>query len=61
MKAEGCIKWGIIIAVLSIVSMIIGVVGGGDFNITSLLLNLLLPGLYAYGAVQMKGEVSTGA
>ena len=60
MKSEGCIKWGIIIAVLSIVSMIIGVVGGGDFNITSLLLNLLLPGLYAYGAVQMKGEVGTG-
>lgn len=57
-KAAGCVKWGIIIAVLSIVSMIIGVVGGGDFSVISFVLNLLLPGLYAYGATQMKNEVN---
>ena len=51
-KAASCIKWGIII------SMIIGLVGGGTFSITSLVLNLLLPGLYVYGAMQMKGAVS---
>ena len=45
-KAASCIKWGIII------------VGGGTFSITSLVLNLLLPGLYVYGAMQMKGAVS---
>ena len=49
---------GIIIAVLSIVSMIIGLIGGGEFSITSLVLNLLLPVLYVYGALQMKGSIS---
>ena len=38
-----------------IISIIIGLVGGGQFSITSLVLNLLLPGLYVYGAMQMKG------
>ena len=57
-KAASCIKWGIIIAILAIISMIIGLVGGGTFSITSLVLNLLLPGLYVYGAMQMKGAVS---
>lgn len=53
-KAAACIKWGVIIAVLSIISMIIGLAAGGDFSITSLILNLLVPGLYIYGAIQMK-------
>ena len=53
-KAASCVKWGIFIAILSIISMIIGLVGGGSFSITSLVLNLLLPGAYAYGAWQMK-------
>ena len=48
-KAASCIKWGIIIAILTM--------GGGTFSITSLVLNLLLPGLYVYGAMQMKGAV----
>ena len=54
-KAASCVKWGIIIAILAIISIIIGLVGGGQFSITSLVLNLLLPGLYVYGAMQMKG------
>lgn len=57
-KAASCIKWGIIIAVLSIISMIIGLIGGGEFNIVSLVLNLLLPGLYIFSAVQMKGSTN---
>lgn len=57
-KAASCIKWGIVISVLSIVSMILGVVGGSDFSITSLVLNLLLPGLYVFGAIQMKDGVN---
>lgn len=57
-KAASCVKWGIIIAILPIISIIIGLVGGGQFSITSLVLNLLLPGLYVYGAMQMKGAVS---
>jgi len=51
---NACIKWGVIIAVLSIISMIIGLVAGGAFSITSLIVNLLVPGLYIYGAIQMK-------
>ena len=35
----------------------LGVVGGGEFSITSLILNLLLPGAYVYGAMQMKGNI----
>ena len=57
-KAASCIKWGIIIAVLSIISMIIGLIGGGEFSIVSLVLNLLLPGLYIFSAVQMKGSTN---
>lgn len=55
-KAASCIKWGVIIAVLTLISMIIGFVSEGSFNITNLVLNLLLPGLYVYGAVQMKND-----
>ena len=56
-KAASCIKWGIVIAILAIISIIIGIVGGGKFSITSLVLNLLLPGLYIYGAMQMKNAI----
>ena len=57
-KAASCIKWGLIIAGLSICSMIIGLVAGGEFNIISLVLNLLLPGFYVYGAIQLKNNVA---
>ena len=60
-KAAACVKWGIIIAVLSIISTILGAVAGSEFNATtivSLLLNLVLPGLYSYGALQMKNEAN---
>ena len=57
-KAASCIKWGLIIAGLSICSMIIGLVAGGEFNIISLVLNLLLPGFYVYGAMQLKNNVN---
>lgn len=56
-KAASCIKWGAVIAGMSVVSMMIGFIGGGEFSLTSLLLNLLLPGLYAYGAAQIKDSM----
>ena len=34
--------------------MVIGLLGGGDFSITNLALNLLVPGLYIFGALQKK-------
>ena len=51
-KAASCVKWGIVIAVLTVISIVLGLVGGGEFSITNLVLNLLLPGLYVYGALQ---------
>lgn len=56
--AGKCVTWGIVIAALSIISMVIGLIGGGDFNITNLVLNLLVPGLYVYGALKTKPNVN---
>ncbi len=53
-KAAACVKWGVIVAALSVISMIVGLIGGSDFSIVNLLLNLILPALYVYGAIQMK-------
>ena len=53
-KAASCIKWGVIVAVLTVISMIIGLIGGGEFNLINIVLNLLVPGLYIYGAMQLK-------
>ena len=44
-------------SLVSIISMVIGLIGGGKFSITNLVLNLLVPGLYIYGAMQMKMPV----
>lgn len=49
-KAVVCIGWGIAVAALSIVSMILNSVGGGDFSATSLVTSLALPILYIIGA-----------
>ena len=57
-KAAACVEWGIVIGILYIASMVIGLIGGGQFSIINLVLNLLLPGLYSYGAVQMKNNVN---
>ena len=57
-KAASCVKWGIVIAVLTVISIVLGLVGGGEFSITNLVLNLLLPGLYVYGALQVKAGAS---
>lgn len=56
--AGKCVTWGIVIAILSIISMVIGLIGGGDFSITNLALNLLVPGLYIYGALKTKSNVN---
>lgn len=53
-KAKTCICWGVIVAVLSILGVVLSVVGGGSFSIISLLLGLALPVLYIIGAVRNK-------
>lgn len=55
-QAASCVKWGIFIAGIHIGSMLTGFVAGGEFNITGLVFNLLLPGLYAYGAMQVRDD-----
>ena len=57
-KAASCVKWGIVIAVLTVISIVLGLVGGGEFSITNLVLNLLLPSLYVYSAIQVKAGAS---
>lgn len=55
-KAAACVKWGIIIAALSIISTIVNLIGGGDFSVVSLILNLILPVLYVVAALQVKSS-----
>ena len=53
-NADKCVVWGGIIAGITVVSTIINLVGGGNVSITSILLSLVVPGLYIYGAMQVK-------
>ena len=41
-----------------VISTIIGIIGGSQFSIVNLVLNMLLPGLYSYGAMQLKKSVN---
>ena len=51
-KAPACVKLGIVICVLSIVSNIMTVVGGGEFSISNLITSLIVPGLYTFSAAK---------
>ena len=57
-KAASCVKWGIFIVVLYIASTVIGFIGGSEFSIINLVLNMLLPALYIFGASQLKSNVN---
>ena len=54
--AGKCVIWGIIVAVLTIISIILSVAGGSEVNIVNIVLNLVVPALYIFGAVQMKNS-----
>lgn len=47
-------RWGIIVAVLCVVGTILNSVGGGSFNVASLITGLVLPVLYIIGAYKNK-------
>ena len=53
-KAGECVILGIAIVALSMISMVVSVKGGGEFNIINLVVNLLVPVLYILGAVKTK-------
>lgn len=50
-KAGKLIAWGVIVAVFSILSMVMNLVNGGEFNGVNLLTGAAVPALYIYGAV----------
>ena len=53
-KAGACIGWGVVVAVMSVLSNILNVVAGGSLSVPSLLLGLVLPVLYIIGAAMNK-------
>lgn len=53
-KANTCLMWGIIVVACSVLSTIISVVGGGEFNVFSFIIGLILPALYIVGAAKNK-------
>ena len=53
-NADKCVVWGIIVAAIIVVSTAINLLNGGEFSITNILLNLVVPVLYVYGAAQVK-------
>lgn len=50
-KAGKLIAWGVIVAAFSILSMLMNLVNGGEFNGVNLLTGVAVPALYIYGAV----------
>lgn len=53
-KAQSSIIYGVIIAILSFVSLGISLSAGGEFNSLSLFTSLLVPLLYIYGLIQLR-------
>ena len=53
-KANSCMVWGIIVAVLSVLGQVVNVIAGGDFNILSLITGLIIPVLFIIGACMNK-------
>ena len=50
-KAGKLIVWGAIVAVFSVLSIVMSLVNGGEFNVVSILTGIAIPVLYIYGAV----------
>ena len=50
-NSQKLIVWGVIVAVFSVLGMVMNMVNGAEFNITSVLTGVAVPGLYIYGAV----------
>lgn len=53
-NAGKCVVWGAIVAGITLLSTVISILNGGEFTITNILLNLVVPVLYIYGAAQVK-------
>lgn len=53
-KAQTCIVWGAIVVAFSVISTILTVAAGGEFDLVSFLIGLVLPGLFIFGAIKNK-------
>lgn len=51
-NSQKLIVWGVIVAAFSILGMLMNVINGGEFSVTSVLTGVAVPALYIYGAVQ---------
>ena len=49
-KAGNLILWGVIVAAFSVLSIVLNLVNGGEFNFISVLTGVAIPALYIYGA-----------
>ena len=50
-KGGKLIAWGAIVAAFSVLSIVMNLVNGGEFNVISVLTGVAIPALYIYGAV----------
>lgn len=50
-NSQKLIVWGVIVAAFSVLGMVMNVVNGAEFNLTSLLTGVAVPALYIYGAM----------
>ena len=57
-KAHTCLLWGCIVVGLCVLGNIFNVIGGSSVSIVSLILGLVIPALYIYGAVQNKNSAA---
>lgn len=55
-KATVCLVWGSVVAVLNVVSSILSASAGNGFNVSSLILGLVLPVLFIIGAALNKQQ-----
>lgn len=46
-----CMTWGIVVVAFSILASILNMVNDSEFDVTSFVTGLIVPGLYIYGAV----------
>ena len=51
-KIPGCIKIGVVVIVVSILSTVVSLIGGGEFKIMNLITSLIVPVLYTVAAAK---------
>lgn len=50
-NSKKLVTWGVIVAVFSILGIVMNIVNGSEFSITSILTGVAVPVLYIYGAM----------